>query len=87
VDFDIFSTTYHRGENGYNYLEFNSSFELNDQFSLGFHYGFEDDNNSDWHDYQLTLNYAINDNYSLFIAGAEKERNDSNIFAGLMGNF
>jgi uncharacterized protein (TIGR02001 family) len=87
LDFNFFSTTYHRGEDGYNYVEFNSTFELNEKFSIDFHYGFEDNDVNEWNDYQLKLNYTINDNYSLFIAGSEKEKHDSHIYAGLMAVF
>lgn len=87
ADFDILSTSYHKGEDGYYYLEVNSSFELTEQVTLDFHYGFEDNDQNDWHDYQLTLNYQINETYSVFAAASEKERNDSNLFFGLKGEF
>jgi uncharacterized protein (TIGR02001 family) len=87
ADFDILSTSYHKGEDGYYYLEVNSSFELTEQVTLDFHYGFEDNDQNDWHDYQLTLNYQINETYSAFVSAAEKERNDSNLFFGVKGVF
>jgi len=87
VDFDYASVSYHKGENHYSYWEVNSSIELTEQLSVGVHYGLEDSGDTDLNDYQLSLNYQINDTYSTFIAAGDKERGDSHIFAGLKAAF
>jgi uncharacterized protein (TIGR02001 family) len=87
VDFNFVSATYHRGEDGYYYYEVNAPFALTEKVTVEFHYGYEKTDFWDRHDYQVKMNYEINDNYSIFIAGSEKEKGDSNIFAGLMATF
>lgn len=87
VDVNYFSVTYHIGEDDYDYLEINKTFEINDDWSLDLHAGFEDNGSKEWTDYQIMLSYQINDEFSVFIAGSDKERNDSEIWVGLNGNF
>jgi uncharacterized protein (TIGR02001 family) len=87
ADFSLFSLSYHDGEADYDYIEANTSFELTATLSLDLHYGVEDNDVRDWYDYSARLNYTINDKYSLFLAASDKEDNDDEIYAGLIGNF
>lgn len=81
------SATYHRGEDDYEYVEFNASFELNEKFTLDLHVGHEDAVWREWYDLQVMLNYQIDDNYSVFIAASDKEDRDEQFWAGVKGAF
>ncbi len=81
------STTYHRGEDDYDYVELNANFELNQDWALELHAGLEDNTWRDWVDTQVKLTYTINEHYSLFVAASDKEDNDSQFYAGISGAF
>lgn len=87
VGYDFLSLSYHGGEDDYDYIEMNASFDLTDEFSLELHYGHEDNGNWTWNDYGVTLHYQINDSYRMFVAASDKENNDSHVYAGIIGEF
>ena len=85
--YDFLSLTYHDGEDDYNYVELNASFDINEKMSVDLHYGREDAGNWNYNDYQVTFNYQIDDSYRVFIAAADKEDHDSHVYAGLVAEF
>ena len=87
VDFSYFNASYHRGEDNYNYVELNKSFELTDKFSFDLHAGREDTGSWTWNDYQATLNYQINDNYRAYLGATSKEDHEEYVFVGLHADF
>ena len=87
MDFNFVSVTYHKGEDDYDYIELNKSFELGEQLSLELHYGREDSGSWNYNDYMLTLNYQINDNYRIYLAATDKEDHDSHVYAGIEASF
>lgn len=87
LDFNFVSTTYHRGEDGYNYIELNKTFELQDKLTLDLHIGREDRNDGNLTDYGATLNYQINDNYRIYLAATDKQDHDNFVFVGIHADF
>lgn len=87
LGYRFLSATYHRGEDDYDYIELNANFELTDKLGLELHVGHEDNTWRTWKDYKVSLNYQLNDNYSVYLGATDKEDNDSNFFVGLQAFF
>lgn len=87
-DFNLFSASVHFGEDDYRYYELNAGYAINDLVSIDFHIGSEDmQSSSQLTDFQVTLNYAFNDNYTVFLAATDKEDGDSEVYFGVNASF
>lgn len=78
--------TFHDGESGYQYAELNYSLNLTDKLSAALHAGYEKTGEK-YYDLMTTLSYAINSNYTVFLALSEKEDFDTEFAFGITGTF
>ncbi|MEM9100952.1 MAG: TorF family putative porin [Pseudomonadota bacterium] len=74
------------------YYELGYSYELIDKVSLDLHYGtFSPDEGDDVYDYSLSVSYAFNDSYSVFVGYSDHEEDseyaDGEVFAGISASF
>lgn len=86
-----FTLTYHNDVHlDTDYFEANYSVGLTDTIGLDLHIGHvSDDDDFDAVDYGITVNFAMNDNYSFFVsfANVDDDSEDSHFFAGLTASF
>ena len=87
LDFDVVSATYHKGEDDYDYIELNTTFDLAEDFTLDLHYGREERGVWTWNDYGVTLNYQVNDNYRVYLSATSKEDREDFLFFGIHADF
>lgn len=85
VDFGLAAVTFYYDEFDNIYIEAGTDFDLNDQWNVGLHVGWED--SVSLYDVGISLNYAITDTLTASAFATKKEDGDRSIFFGLTASF